>query len=144
MVEFKNENFNGTCFIEDCSGHKIITEFENGFISESHNTYKSKLNPFILKCIEENRCTKSYTKGDLYPQTTYKCLTCNIHVCESCINICHKEHKTTIKHPVSQLVSLCNCPNDFLCLCADPNINKTNKPKIHFHELLPEKYRVYV
>lgn len=148
---------NGICNMIDSSGHSMDINFTDNNINESVNQFRSKLNPSILKCIKMNLCTRAFTKRIYYPQVYYHCLTCNLikeenlGICETCANICHKNHK--ISPIVSENTGIlshvyyCDCHIKSLCKCFELNrdysdiFDNITSIKIFYHEDLPQQYR---
>jgi hypothetical protein len=153
--KFVDNQIDGLCIVEDASGYKERIEFRNGTIFESKENFYTKLNPSTIKCIQNKICTRAFTKLNYYPQVYYECLTCNITkgrnlgLCETCINICHKDHIIN-KRTFMSYAFYCDCHLKSLCQCFKFNENYSGlfnnivPNKIVYHELLPTKYKINI
>lgn len=147
-----NNSTNNYCEIIDPSKHSINMLPSGQITGESVESFKKKFNPSIIKCIEQNICTRAFTKKNQYVQEFYCCLTCNItknFICETCINTCHKGHQilSATATTTSNSNFFCECHNKGLCYCYEFNKDYTDlfdnmvEEKIYYHELLPDKYK---
>jgi hypothetical protein len=145
-----NGNLHGYCDHIDSSGHHMTIEFEDGKIVDGVEDFKKMLNPSLLKCIELGLCTRAFTKKIYYPQIYYSCITCNIMeeqgigICETCVKLCHKDHKIVTK-PVLSKGYYCDCHIKGLCLCFEYNrdysilFNNMASGEVIYHDLLPNE-----
>ena len=144
--ERRQGKLEGLVKLSDCSGHSFYCSFSLGKICEVDGSFENKLNPFLLKCIEMNLCTRAYTKTVHFPQSFYRCVDCNftkenhLGVCSTCALVCHKGHKLE-KHKSSSF--FCDCHSKSLCFCYEVNKDYTSlgipnlEQKVVFHPLTP-------
>ena len=162
----------GEVKLTDASGHKMGISFffseikfveihwikkkefvldNEGEVEGELEEFKKKLNPSILKCYENNFCTRAFTRRNYYPQLIIGCLTCGIvdgfGICFSCSQTCHKEHEFSSPSFKKELAYFCDCSAKGNCNLF--LMNKDYEPEFgnytvscpFYHELVPEKER---